>query len=84
MFTEAVSEATLPLTCVDSTRLEGISGALFSWLVRVVDALCHRLAGFLLCEVLAATKLLGFEKGNQATSPVASPRSLELYDKADL
>jgi len=36
LFAETITEATLPLACVDSTSLEGVVSALFSLLVWIV------------------------------------------------
>ena len=58
LLTEAVSEASLPLTCVNSSRLEGIWCTLLALLVWPIDVLGDSLTRLLLSEVLARAELL--------------------------
>ena len=59
LLTEAVSEATFPLTGVNSARFKCIRRALLSLLIRAIQVLGNCLTGLFLCEILAASELLG-------------------------
>ena len=81
LFTESISESTLPLACVHSTSLESVGWSLFALLVWVVDVLCHSFTGLFLSEILAAPHLFGFQERDKLSSPVSSVPSLEFNDE---
>ena len=76
LLSKTISEAALPLACVDSARLESVGRTRLSLLVRVVKILGHSLASLLLREVLAAAELLGSEERDESAGGMPSPESL--------
>ena len=57
LFTEAISEPTLPLTRIHGSRLEGVRRPLLSVLVGIVHVFGHSFSCLFLGEVLAAGHL---------------------------
>ena len=80
LLTETVTEATLPLACVDCSSLESVGRTLFPLLVWIVSILRYRLTSFFLGEILATAKLLGTKKRYETASCVATPERLQRYD----
>ena len=59
LLAKTVTEATLPLACVNGARLESVGGTRLTRLIRIVHILCNCLACLLLRKVLATTQLFG-------------------------
>ena len=55
LLTEAISESSLPLTCVNGASLESVSRSLFTRLILIVNALCHCFSRFFLSKVFATS-----------------------------
>lgn len=78
LLTKSITEATLPLACVNSARLESVRRSLLALLIRIVDIFGDSFARLLLSEILAASHLLGFEERDQLACPVSSVPGLQL------
>lgn len=80
LLAKSISEASLPLACVDRTCLESVRRVGHTLLVGIVCVFGDGFSGFFLGEVLAATHLFGSQQGDEATGGMSPPISLQLDD----
>ena len=80
LLAKAITEATLPLASVNSSRFKNVRRSLNPWLIRVIDVLGDRLACFLLRKILATAEHFCSDERNVATRVVAAPPRLQLHN----